>query len=79
MKFTNSEYRFLTQEHGRKSWAPIGRDCPPNILQGILERRAKMLGSEFTAFQEEQRRRAAPDAAYWQPDLDAQIQSSGFF
>jgi hypothetical protein len=79
MTFTNSEYRFLAQEHGRRGWASIGHDCPPKILQGILERRAKMLGPEFTAFQEEQRRLASPNAPLAADDLDARVAGSKLF
>jgi hypothetical protein len=70
MQFTNAEVRFLSQ--GRNSrgmhWAAIdfgmSLRCPQNIMQRILERRAKELGPEFTAFQHEQRAQANPNSPY---------------
>jgi hypothetical protein len=71
MTFTNAEVVFLSKGHkqGRSHvMAEIDpgmrASCPKSIMQRILESRAKKLGVEFRAFQEEQRLLANPNAPY---------------
>jgi hypothetical protein len=86
MTFSNAEVAFLSQgsgNRGNRGWAKLTNDdfrtCPPRIMDRILERRAKMLGREFTAFQEEQRRLAAPNAPFRQDSLKDQLDASSLF
>jgi len=66
MQFNNLEVRFLAQGHGEM--LPITDSildsCPPTVMAGILERRAKILGPKFKRFQAEQR---SPNATYVPP------------
>jgi len=70
MQFTNAEVRFISSRHGNMTDITAGMraSCPKPIMQLILEKRAKTLGVEFKAFQEEQRMLANPNSPYVAPE-----------
>jgi hypothetical protein len=83
MAYTNAEVAFLARggdNRGGRGMTRLDsemfRTCPPRIMNRILEARAKRLGSEFAAFQEEQRRLSQPNAPF---DLEQQVQSTKLF
>ena len=81
MPFTEEEITFLLRPHklefatnGQRSLSPAkdlrALGCPAPIFTGVLERRAKALGSKFVEFRNQQHVESVPVLA---TDLESEV------